>query len=274
MSKYVSRPVDERGAEQRHDRPIERRGEMARAAVGRHQQCGAADERLGQADRKRLVGKRDRRGPIRQSWRSARACSRFARAAQDQHAGAASIHEVLRQLGERFGRPVLRRTERGPWVQANQFRPIGEPKFLPDRVGSALVGGGGEQLHAVARPGTPRGLGQAIVVVDDRARLEFAGLARRGSIRGDRSAAARGHRAIKADAPPAAAEPGDQAGAKRVRKKHGKVDPLAPQFPGNGRPAARPGPARSRNRCASNHGDPSRTPATYGRHTPRMRRPA
>ena len=46
-------PGDVRRAEQRHHRPVERGGEVARAAVGGDQQVGPADARLGQAQRQR-----------------------------------------------------------------------------------------------------------------------------------------------------------------------------------------------------------------------------
>src|SRR5436309_145964 len=91
----------------------------------------------------------------------------------------------------------------------------------------------------MVRRRTAGGLGETVVVVDHRARLEGAVLiTRRLKAIGQHPAATV---TPETDAPRATAQPGGQAGAKGVREQNGQVDLLAAQLPGERRPAIRPG---------------------------------
>ena len=61
------RPGDVRRTEERHDRAVQRRREVARSAVGGDEQVAAANAGLGQAQRQRLVGEGVDAGPARQA---------------------------------------------------------------------------------------------------------------------------------------------------------------------------------------------------------------
>lgn len=114
-------PRNVRRAEQRDDRPIERRRKVARPAIGRHQQRRAAYQRLGQPERQRLIGETVHARPSGQRHNRAGQVA-LRGPAQNDHSGIAPIDEVLRQRGERLGRPMFRRAERRPRIEANHLR--------------------------------------------------------------------------------------------------------------------------------------------------------
>ena len=163
-------PGDVRRPEQRHHRPVEGGGEVARPAVGGHQQVGPADARLGQAQRQRRpVGAPARPGR--------RARGRPGDAPARRSPGPASRSAGPHSTSTPQPRRSARSRARAAKYSAGQC--LAEPNAAPGfrqitsrivvasrparqtRVRGGLVGRRREQLHACAGGRAAGALGEA-----------------------------------------------------------------------------------------------------------------
>ncbi len=129
-------PGDVRRSEQRDDRRLKGRREMARARVGRDQERRPADAGLGESDTERLIGQADH---VRVAGRGHDFPRRlaFVGPAEDQDRHAGLVGQSPRQLGEVRHGPALGRTKCSARVQAD------DPPLAA-------------QSQAKRRPGRPR----------------------------------------------------------------------------------------------------------------------